>query len=537
MISLLFQLVFCSSLAGILAASKLHLTILYPEIDVKAGSGHVFSILISSAPLDQPDVPPWGFFNESYYVYDKDKVAPNTWSKNVTVEDSVGTVYLNIMGVTSSYTVGSYSVRECNLYKNWIVNPYCVQSAMPWQVNMSASSDVALKIYPSFGATDTGTVSLLFENFFSPQLQNYRNITIYVPKSVRENYLTRNISVMVLNDGDIDPLYSYSFLGGFDVAVNSGLAPESIIIGVANTDILDSCQRNYELSYAPCNTNISSICQSAPACYGGIQYYLDFIMQTVIPTVMQNISMGIGEVSIMGFSMGGLAAAYAVYDRPHYFSRALCLSPSLWYNNGELASMIISKFKAGSYMGPLPKAIVFTLGTAEDGYYVNPSNSSDVNYWSDFIRKVTYAWKDVGVVGTTSADSTVDGANLFFFTVVGGIHSIQSLNNFLYEGVRRLYQSHIPVQFRRPLYDHFNYIFPASTESSTCSGDGAAVSSKNNEDNLKIGLYILLILFIGSGILNAILYRKLSNRHGTEKIVTHSTSNIINESAFKNQAI
>ena len=51
---------------------------------------------------------------------------------------------------------------------------------------------------------------------------------------MKQNNLKRNINVVILNDVSIEVLNSFVFNGGFDVAIQSGLIPESIIIGIPN---------------------------------------------------------------------------------------------------------------------------------------------------------------------------------------------------------------------------------------------------------------------------------------------------------------
>ena len=64
---------------------------------------------------------------------------------------------------------------------------------------------------------------------------------------------------------------------------------------------------------------------------------------------------------MMGYSLGGLTSCYAAYRFPLLFSRALCLSPSVWWNSGQLAQLIASS----SSPSPAPKAVVIYIGTAE----------------------------------------------------------------------------------------------------------------------------------------------------------------------------
>ena len=48
-----------------------------------------------------------------------------------------------------------------------------------------------LDIFPSFGLADFGKTSILLPNFYSPKLNNSRNIPVYLPPSVIQNKETR----------------------------------------------------------------------------------------------------------------------------------------------------------------------------------------------------------------------------------------------------------------------------------------------------------------------------------------------------------
>jgi hypothetical protein len=168
--------------------------------------------------------------------------------------------------------------------------------------------------------------------------------------------------------------------------------------------------------------------------------------------------------------------------------------------------MIRSKFKNGP--STLPKAVVMTLGTGEDGYYVNPSNASDIDWWSDYISDVTNAWRESGL--GQQKDVNISNTNLAFFTVIGGIHSGQSLNNFLVEGVRLLYQSNISTANRKQLDDHYNYYFPTISSSSVPVPVDDCTTSDNENSDVYIALISLFASLLAvSAIIIFYLYRKL----------------------------
>jgi hypothetical protein len=63
-----------------------------------------------------------------------------------------------------------------------------------------------------------------------------------------------------------------------------------------------SCQRQYELTPTVCNQSLPSAygyCPPGPT--GGAELYLDFVWNDVIPQVMNELELSIGEVSGAGF--------------------------------------------------------------------------------------------------------------------------------------------------------------------------------------------------------------------------------------------
>lgn len=73
---------------------------------------------------------------------------------------------------------------------------------------------------------------------------------------------------------------------------------------------------------------------------GGASRYFDFIAQELLPHLESRfpISRRMEDRALLGHSFGGLAAAYALFERPELFARYGLLSPSLWYADGIVYS-------------------------------------------------------------------------------------------------------------------------------------------------------------------------------------------------------
>jgi hypothetical protein len=64
---------------------------------------------------------------------------------------------------------------------------------------------------------------------------------------------------------------------------------------------------------------------------------------------------------MIGTSLGGLTSCYAAFKYPQIFQRALCFSPFVVWNQGELGRLIT----ASSPLKTAPKSVVIVVGSAE----------------------------------------------------------------------------------------------------------------------------------------------------------------------------
>lgn len=73
---------------------------------------------------------------------------------------------------------------------------------------------------------------------------------------------------------------------------------------------------------------------------GGASRYFDFVEQELLPHLESRfpISRRQEDRALLGHSFGGLAGAYALFERPELFGRYGLASPSLWYADGIVFS-------------------------------------------------------------------------------------------------------------------------------------------------------------------------------------------------------
>jgi hypothetical protein len=131
-----------------------------------------------------------------------------------------------------------------------------------------------------------------------------------------------------------------------------------------------------------------------------------------------------------GFSLGGLTACYAAFKFSSVFSRALCLSPSVWWNKGDLGQAISDAY-------PLqvpPKSVILYLGSAE--IYAD---------FDDALLKPWDAWV-VYVQQTAEAFAKNKGVYVGGALTDGGFHLISSwfyFNGWLHLFFSKMYRERV----------------------------------------------------------------------------------------------
>ncbi len=169
--------------------------------------------------------------------------------------------------------------------------------------------------------TAAATELEILPDFYSPQLDNRRDILVHLPPSYGGR--SRDYPVLYLQDGQnlFDPVTSFAGdwrLGRvLDSAARRGL--ELIAVGIPNmgTKRLDE--------YSPFVD---------PASGGGRgDRYVDFVAHTLKPAIDRRFRTRRGReyTGIAGSSMGGLITLCGFFRSPPVFGFAAALSPSLWF--------------------------------------------------------------------------------------------------------------------------------------------------------------------------------------------------------------
>jgi predicted alpha/beta superfamily hydrolase len=205
-------------------------------------------------------------------------------------------------------------------------------------------------VYPvQAGHHVTGNL-LVAEAVHSPQLNNDREIVVYLPPS----YFTsdRRYPVLYMHDGQNLFDYTASFAGEWGVdetmealAEEEGL--EAIVVGIPNMGV----ERLNE--YSPFHDHSGG---------GKGNQYLAFLTHTLKPLIDHYFRTlpARRHTGLMGSSMGGLISLYGYFHREHVFGFAGVMSPALWFGHSAIFDFV----ENAPYV---PGRIYLDVGTREQG--------------------------------------------------------------------------------------------------------------------------------------------------------------------------
>src|SRR5215470_1576490 len=147
----------------------------------------------------------------------------------------------------------------------------------------------------------------------------------------------------------------------FDI-FSGGELPSTYVIGIgyADADITGRRVRDFTPSKAEVPPGIY---QQAPLESGGAPRFLDFLQGEIIPHLEQRYPLDPQERVLIGYSLSGLFATYAVLARPAAFNRYAILSPSLWWDDGYIFRLEEQQAKSSA---DLPARVMLIGGSAEE---------------------------------------------------------------------------------------------------------------------------------------------------------------------------
>ncbi|NDJ78893.1 MAG: alpha/beta hydrolase [Chloroflexi bacterium] len=202
--------------------------------------------------------------------------------------------------------------------------------------------------YADDGHTVTGDV-LVCPDVYSPQLDNIRDILVYLPPSYHHS--TRSYPVLYMHDGQNLFDERTSFVGEWeadetlDALSDDGI--EAIVVGIPNMG-------DYRLDeYGPRHNPVLNMGGQGEA-------YLAFVCDTLKPLIDSHFRTRPTRehTGIMGSSMGGLISVYAYSRYSAVFGLCGAMSPAFWFSGEQIFDFVAH--------GPLPPGRMYIdVGTQE----------------------------------------------------------------------------------------------------------------------------------------------------------------------------
>jgi len=162
-----------------------------------------------------------------------------------------------------------------------------------------------------------------------------RELFIYLPPGYRTGD-RRRYPVLILQDGQNlfgEGASSWQVHRAIDAEVQAGRAEPVIVIGIP-------AQPSHEARVAEYAVHRDEAEQLG----GAGAAYIDFVADRLVPWLRRELPVrdGARHVAIGGSSMGARIALEAALARPDVFGKVMALSPSVWFNDGELLRRVES---------------------------------------------------------------------------------------------------------------------------------------------------------------------------------------------------
>ncbi len=156
------------------------------------------------------------------------------------------------------------------------------------------------------------------DSLVSKVMGEERKLLIYLPDGYARG--KASYPVIYLLDGDG---HFHHTTGIIRFLTDQGRMPEAILVAIPNTD------RTRDL------TPVTTVEAAQFPTAGGAQRFLRFMREELFPHVEAHYRSA-GLRVLIGHSFGGLFAVEALETQPEMFQAYVVISPSLWWNGGEL---------------------------------------------------------------------------------------------------------------------------------------------------------------------------------------------------------
>jgi predicted alpha/beta superfamily hydrolase len=189
-------------------------------------------------------------------------------------------------------------------------------------------------------------------------LEEERGFHLYLPPGYAES--SERYPVLYLLDGDA---HFHHATGVVQFLAGNSHIPPMIVVGVPNTNrTRDLTPPVHGDTRMPGDTSSRSVSQSLPNA-GGADRFLRFLEEELAPYIEAHYRTQPYRI-LVGHSFGGLFAVHALMNRPQSFNAYLAISPSLWWNDGELVAGAVK------FLERLPEQerfLYMTMGDEGDG--------------------------------------------------------------------------------------------------------------------------------------------------------------------------
>ncbi|MFL5358626.1 alpha/beta fold hydrolase [Archangium sp.] len=196
----------------------------------------------------------------------------------------------------------------------------------------------------------------------SALLDEQRGVLVYLPPGYESS--SERYPVLYLLDGDA---HFHHATGVVQFLAGNQHIPPMIVVGVANTvrtrDLTPPAHGNFPV---PGDTSGRSIAQSFPTA-GGADRFLRFLEEELAPYIEARYRTRPYRV-LVGHSFGGLFALHALMNRPESFNAYIAISPSLWWNEGELVRGAVKSLER---LPAQERFLYMSMGNEGDGM-LNP---------------------------------------------------------------------------------------------------------------------------------------------------------------------
>lgn len=181
--------------------------------------------------------------------------------------------------------------------------------------NAQKSSEPKESVFP-LGITTT---------YYSKELSENRTLNIYLPPGYHPDSTTTYPVIYLLDGGaDEDFIHIVGLVQHFSFPWIHKISP-SIVVGIANIDR----QKDFTL---PSDATLDK--KQFPTS-GNAEKFIAFIGKELQPWIEKKYKANANK-TLIGQSLGGLLATTILLQQPTLFNTYIIVSPSLWWNNGEL---------------------------------------------------------------------------------------------------------------------------------------------------------------------------------------------------------